>query len=56
MRWGKGKQCGERAGIEEHLEDDLETWCSGNLLKYMKAILVTSPNDGGFKVSTGHLL
>ena len=43
---------GERATIEEHLRDGMENQCSGNFLKYMKVILMTSPsNEGDIGVS-----
>ena len=38
---------GETARTEEHLRGAMETQCSGNVLKHMKAILMTSPNNEG---------
>lgn len=37
---------GETAGIEGHLRDDMEIKCNGNFLKYVKMILMRSPNNG----------
>lgn len=39
---------GEAAETEGHLRKDMETQCSGNFLKYMEAILMRSPNNGGY--------
>ena len=47
------------AGIERHLGgvggEEVETYCNGNFLKYMKVILMKSPNNVGSEVPTGHL-
>lgn len=51
-RCGWGRECGETARtLRNILEGGMEIWCSGNFLKYMK-----SQNNGGDRVSTGHLL
>jgi len=46
---------GEISGIEGHLRYVMETFSSGNSLKYMKAVQIRS-NDGRDRVKTGHLL
>lgn len=56
-RCGWGKECGERQlELRDILEGGMEIWCNGNFLKYMKAIRMKSPNSGGDRVPTGHLL
>jgi hypothetical protein len=46
----------ETTRIEEHLRSSMETSFSVNLLKYIKAILMKTSNNGGDRVSAGHLL
>jgi hypothetical protein len=46
---------GETDGIEEHLRDDMETQCSGNFPD-MKVILIRLPNNGEYRILTGHLI
>jgi hypothetical protein len=38
------------------LGDGTETYCSGNLLESMKAILMRSPSDDGYGVPISNLL
>lgn len=40
---------GKIARIEEHLRGVIETKCNRNFLKYIKVILIKSPNNGGDK-------
>lgn len=62
IRWGEGeefcwvRECGGTAETEGHLRDGVETQCSGNFLKYRKAILMRSPNNGWYGVQSCHLL
>lgn len=51
---------GENARIDSwncgHLKDTMETECNRNFIKYTKAILMSSPNNGRYGFLTGHLL
>lgn len=40
----RGVDAGETAGIEGHLREYMRTYCSGKFLKYIKVILMKSPN------------
>jgi hypothetical protein len=40
---------------DRHLRVDMETYCSGNFLKYMKAIIMRSPKSREYEFSIGHL-
>lgn len=42
---------GKMARIEEHLRGVIETKCNRNFLKYIKVILIKSPNNGGDKLA-----
>lgn len=46
----------EIAGIGGHFGDDMETQYNGNFLKYVKAFLMRSPNNGGQRISVDCLL
>lgn len=46
---------GETDRIKGHLRNNMETLGSGNFIKYMKVILMKSPNNGGYGVLAGHL-
>lgn len=55
MRLREGIQ-EETARVEGHLEEDTRTYCSGNIIKYIKVILMNSPNNEGERVPTHYLL
>jgi hypothetical protein len=51
----RGRGDGGEGG--NHLNNDMETYCSGNFLQHTKVILMRSPNEGGgYRASIGHLL
>lgn len=52
-RWGWKRECGER---QLDLRGGIEISCSQNFLKYMKTILMKSPNNEGYRVPTVYFL
>ena len=57
MRWAGEGECGERQlDTIGHLKGGVETYCCGNFLDSMKVILMRTHSNGGFRVSTCHLL
>jgi hypothetical protein len=56
LKGEREKMWGETARIEGHLKSGMESWCSGNFLKYMRNTLMKFSNNGGDRIPTGHLL
>ena len=61
--WGWGRKMRlreeiqeETARVEGHLRENMRTYCSGNIIKYIKVILMNSPNNEEDRVPTHYLL
>ena len=52
----EGRNTEETARVEGHMREDTRNYCSGNIIKYIKVILMNSPNNEEVRVPTHHLL